>query len=417
LKGKGWLMSIRDAGVPTAAIQETRALFRRHYGHTPTHLVSAPGRLELLGNHTDYNQGLVMALAVDRFIHLAASPRPDGRIELVSSAFPAKESFFSSSKLAKNPSAPWADYVKGVLVHLRQRGAHFPGFNAAIHGTIPPGAGMSSSAALEVATALMVRQLMPYTLTATGITRPPPRNDDGSVPRPTAAEKLEIARLCQQAENQFVGVNCGILDPISSLFGKAFHAMEIDCQSNSVETVPMIGEIAIVVCHTGVRHELVGGQYNTLRAHCESAALALGVKSLRAVDPPMLKANRSRLTVREYECAWHIAGEIQRVIFGARALREADFPQFGQYLFQSHQSSRDFFHNSCRELDLLVELAQLQPSCLGARLTGGGFGGATVNLVMRPHLAEFCQAMAAAYEKNIGVRIEPMICQVVDGAG
>ena len=171
------------------------------------------------------------------------------------------------------------------------------------------------------------------------------------------------------------------------------------------------------MCNTGVRHELVGGEYNALREQCEAAARALGVKSLRAVDPPMLKANRSRLGPREFECAWHVVGEIQRVIFGARALRDGDFPQFGQYLFQSHESSRDYFKNSCAELDLLVELARLQPACLGARLTGGGFGGATINLVMRPQVTEFCRAIATAYEERIGVRTEPTICRVVDGAG
>lgn len=400
---------------PTPAVQEVKALYRRHFAHTPTHLVTAPGRLELLGNHTDYNEGLVMALAVDRFIHIAASPRTDGRIELVSSAFPGREKF-SSIEVTKNPAARWADYVKGVLDQLRKRRAHFPGFNAAIHGTIPLGAGMSSSAALEVATALMVRQLAPYTLTPTATTLPPKRLADGSVAPATTGERLEIARLCQAAENEFVGVNCGILDQVSSLFGKAFHAIEIDCQSLAVEPVPMIGEISIVVCNSGVKHALVGGEYNELRRHCEAAARALGVKSLRAVDPAFLKANRKRLSQREYECAYHIAGEIQRVIFGARALREEDFPQFGQYLFQSHESSRDFFRNSCAELDLLVDLARMQPSCLGARLTGGGFGGATINLVMRPQVAEFCRAMAAAYLEKTGLPMEPMICRVVDGA-
>lgn len=408
-------MPFRDHAPPSVSVQEAKALYRRHFGHTPTHLVTAPGRLELLGNHTDYNQGLVLALAVDRFIHFAASPRKDGRIELVSSAFAEKEKF-AALDLRKNPAAPWADYVKGVLAQLRRRQAHFPGFNAAIHGTIPLGAGMSSSAALEVATALMARQLAPYTLTPTGTTVPPRRLDSGAVAPPTAAERLEIARLCQAAENEFVGVNCGILDPVSSLFGKAFHAIEIDCQSLAVEHVPMIGEIAIVVCDTGVKHALVGGEYNALREHCEAAAKALGVKTLRAVDPTFLKANRQRLSPRQYECASHVAGEIQRVIFGARALREGDFPQFGQYLFQSHESSRDVFKNSCAELDLLVELARSQPSCLGARLTGGGFGGATINLVMRPQVHEFCQAMAAAYKSKLGIPLEPMICQVVDGA-
>ena len=409
-------MAAREIHPPTPAVQEVRALYRRHFGHTPTHLVVAPGRLELLGNHTDYNGGLVMALAIDRYIHLAASPRTDGKVELVSSEFPEKE-IFSSLEPKKSPAAPWADYVKGVLVRLRQRKVHFPGFNAAVHGTLPPGAGMSSSAALEVATALLARQLAPYTLTPTGMTVPPRKADDGSVPPPTPQERLEIARLCQEAENQFVGVNCGMLDPISSLFGKAFHAIEIDCQSLTVEHVPLIGEVAIVVCNSGVKHALVGGEYNALREHCEAAARALGVKSLRAVDAAFLKANSKRLTDRQRDCAYHIVGENQRVIFGARALREGDFPQFGQYMFQSHESSRDFFRNSCGELDLLVGLARAQPSCLGARLTGGGFGGATINLVMRAQVQDFCRAMASGYEGQTHRRMEPMVCQIVDGAG
>jgi galactokinase len=408
-------MAAREIHPPTAAVQEVQALYRRHFGHTPTHLAIAPGRLELLGNHTDYNQGLVMALAIDRYMHLAASPRTDGKIEVVSSAFPHKE-IFSALDPRKNPDVPWADYVKGVLAQLRLRKVHFPGFNAAIHGTMPPGAGMSSSAALEVATALIARQLAPYALTMTGTTVPPRKRDDGSVAPPTAQERLEIARLCQEAENRFVGVNCGILDPLSSLFGKAFHAIEIDCQSLAVEHLPMIGEISIVVCNSGVKHALVGGEYNERRTHCESAAKALGVKSLRAVDPSFLKANSNRLTKREHDYAYHIVGENQRVIFGARALREGDFPQFGQYMFQSHDSSRDFFRNSCPELDLLVDLARAQPSCLGARLTGGGFGGATINLVMRPQLQDFCRAMSSAYQQQAGHPMEPIICQVVDGA-
>jgi len=225
-----------------------------------------------------------------------------------------------------------------------------------------------------------------------------------------------LARLCQAAENQFVGVQCGLLDQVSILFGKAFHAIELDCQSLAVEHVPMLGEIAIVVCHTGVKHELVGGEYNDLRNQCEAAARALGVKSLRAVDPKFLEANKARATERQYQCARHIAGENQRVIFGARALREDDFEQFGQYLFQSHESSRDLFKNSTPELDLLVELARAQPGCLGARLTGGGFGGATINLVQRPQAKDFVQTIAAQYEQRTARKTEPMLCQIADGA-
>ena len=395
---------------------EVQKLFKQKFGFAPTHVVQAPGRLELLGNHTDYNQGLVLSLAVDKYVYIACSPRTDGKIALASSAFPEIETFFIS-ELKKNPASPWADYVKGVLEQLRKRGVGFNGFNAAIHGTVPIGAGMSSSAALEVATALTVRQLFPFALTESGIRRTPPkRGRRGDLPALKRDEKLAMAKLCRAAENEFVGVQSGILDQISSLFGKSFHAIQIDCQSHDVDLVPMIGEIAIVACNSGVKHSLVGGGYNELRQCCESAAKKIGVKWLRAVDSKMLAANKSKLTEREYQCAYHIVGENQRVIFGERALREDDFAQFGQYMFQSHESSRDYFGNSTKELDLLVEIAREHPSALGARLTGGGFGGATINLVKRDRVEIFMEYMAAEYEKKSGIKMKPMLCQVVDGA-
>lgn len=394
---------------------EVQQVFRKHFKYPPVHCVQAPGRLELLGNHTDYNQGLVMALAVNRFVSMAVAPRSDGRIELVSSSFPEAESF-PVQDLAPNPAAPWADYVKGVLSELRRLNVHFSGFSAAVHGTIPLGAGMSSSAALEVATALAMRQLHPYSLSLTGATTPPKRRDDGTLPPLSHSEKIEIAKACQAAECRFVGVNCGLLDQVSSLFGQEWHAIEIDFQSLAVEHVPMIGEIAIIVCNSGVKHSLVAGDYNALREYCEAAARALGAKSLRSVDLAFLSENRHKLPEREYQCAYHIVGEIHRVIFGARALREGDFEQFGQYMFQSHESSRDFFKNSCPELDVLVELARARPECLGARLSGGGFGGATINLVQRDQVDNFRRAMAEDYEKRTGIKMEPMVCQIVDGA-
>lgn len=394
---------------------EVKKLFKEKFAHAPTHVVKAPGRLELLGNHTDYNEGLVMSLAVDKYILIASSPRTDGKIELVSSAFPDREKF-SISELKKNPEQPWADYVKGVLVELRRHNIHFGGFSAAIHGTLPMGAGMSSSAALEVATAMTVRQLYPYAITDTGSAKPPERGPTGELPELSREQKTIVAKLCQRAENEFVGVKCGILDQISSLFGKTFHAIEIDCQTISVDHVPMVGEIAIVICNSGVKHSLVGGEYNELREMCESAARKIGVRSLRAVDLKMLNANKAKLSEREYQCAYHVVGEIQRVIAGAKALRADDFAQFGQYMFQSHESSRDYFKNSTKELDLLVELARQHPATLGARLTGGGFGGATINLVKRNAVRVFCDFMAAEYEKKTGIKIEPLQCQIVDGA-
>jgi galactokinase len=390
--------------------------FKRQYGYTPTHLAQAPGRLELLGNHTDYNLGLVLGLAIDRYVWMASSPRTDGKVTLVSSAFGGAKEQFSLTAFEKNSRAPWTDYVKGVLLQLRRHQASLRGFDAAITSTIPMGSGLSSSAALEVCTALTMRQICPYTLTDNACTTPPERDDNGMLPPLTASEKLRIARLCQAAENDFVGVNSGLLDQICSLFGKEFHAIEIDCMSLAIEHVPMIGEIAIVVCHTGAERKLTSGEYNELRRLCESAAAKLGVSALRKVDMPMLLANKDRLTMREFECAYHVVGEIQRVIFGSRALRENDFEQFGQYMLQSHESSRDYFKNSTPELDLLVELARLVDGCLGARLTGGGFGGATINLVQRDAAERFMTAVDNEYHRRSGKHADPMLCKVVDGA-
>lgn len=394
---------------------DARNLFRKEFGQTSTHVVRAPGRLELLGNHTDYNDGLVMALAVDRYIEIASSPRNDGKIELVSDSFSGRE-VFNANDLKKNPAAPWADYVKGVLDQVRKRGVHFSGFTGAIVGDIPIGAGMSSSAALEVATALTVRRLYPFTLTASGLGTPPARDKNGELPGLGREEKLGFARLCQAAENQFVGVRSGLLDQISSLFGKAWNVMSIDFEFLTVEHAPLTGE-AIVVCNSGVKHSLVGGEYNELRENCESAARKLGAKSLRSVESKVLEANKDRLTQREYECARHIVSEIQRVVAGERALRDDDHRQFGQYMFQSHESSRDLLKNSTPELDLLVELARQHPGCLGARLTGGGFGGATINLVAHHQADTFMAHMAAKYEERAGIKLQPQVCMIVDGAG
>src|SRR5207244_636096 len=216
--------------------------------------------------------------AVDKYIQIGSAPRSDGKIELISDAFPQRE-IFSINELKKNPDAPWADYVKGVLDQLRKRGVNFTGFSAAISGDIPMGAGMSSSAALEVATALTVRRLYPFSLSESGATTPPERDKRGDLPPLSPKEKMHLAKVCQAAENQFVGVRSGLLDQISSLFGKAWHAMSIDFRFLTVELAPVIGE-AIIVCNSGVKHSLVGGEYNELRENCESAARKLSAKSL-----------------------------------------------------------------------------------------------------------------------------------------
>ena len=217
---------------------EVQKLFQKHFGHPAIHVVRAPGCLELLGNHTEYNQGLVLALAIDKSVFMAVAPRRDGKVELISSAFAEREAF-SAHEIPPGAPGAWASHVKGVLNELRRRGVHFSGFSAAIHGTIPMGAGLGSSSALKVATALAVRQLYPFTLTMTGAGTPPKRDPKDRLPTLTSSEKLEIARTCRATEKRFLGTDRGLLAQIASLFGKAFHATEVDCQSLAIEPVPM----------------------------------------------------------------------------------------------------------------------------------------------------------------------------------
>ncbi len=401
---------------PTSDMSTSPALtlFQQHFAAPPVHFVRAPGRLEMLGNHTDYNDGIVLSVAIDRYLEIAAAPRADGLIELVSTAFPAPV-IFPASELLANPAAPWANYVKGVLDQLRQEGVRFSGFNAAFHGGIPMGAGMSSSAALEVSTALMLRQLYPYRLTEGGPLSPPVRDAQGRLPELSRDETLAIAKLCRAAENEFVGVQSGLLDQLSSLCGQAGHVMEIDFRFLTVKLAPLPGA-EIIVCNSGVNHALVGGEYNELRENCVGAARALGVTALRSVNLKNLLSHRDQLSPRQFECAHHIVTEIERVVLAEQALRAGETRRFGQYMFQSHESSRDWLKNSAPELDVLVELARAHPGCLGARLTGGGFGGATVNLVLPDQVSNFIGHMTRQYQERTGHILEPVVCRIVAGA-
>lgn len=400
--------------IPTNAHKEATQFFKRKFGFTAPYTVQAPARVELLGNHNGYNQGLVMLLAVDRFLCMAGSPRTDGKICLTGTAFGSET--FSAGRIEKNPSAPWADYVKGVVLELRRHGVAVGGFNAAIHSTIPMGAGLGSSSALTVAAALLLRKMYPYVVTETGSTQPPARDRAGLAPPFTPAQKLDVARLCQTAEQQYAGTACGLPDHVAPLFGKAFHVVQFDCRDGVVEHLLMAGEIVVVICPSGIQPSPAARDHRPWRNICQSAARALRVQSLRQVDARRLKANRARLTDHEYQCAYHVVGENQRVVFGERALRADDFEQFGQFMFQSHASSRELFHNSCAELDLLVDLARRHSGCLGARLSGIGFGGATVNLVRLEALNDFKQFMARGYQQACHRSMDPLICRIVDGA-
>jgi galactokinase len=338
----------------------------------PSVSVYAPGRAELLGNHTDYNEGFVLALAVDRGTTLTGQARDDRQITIHSRELGKSESIALDKLLAEHV-APWSRYLLGVVDQFRRNELPIGGFDAEISGNLPLGAGLSSSASLENATVLFLAKLFGAKL-----------------------EPMQMARLSQKAEHDFVGVRCGLLDQIASLMSQREHATFIDCRTLEVSTVPLDGKVSVILANSNVKHALVGGEYTARRSDCEAAAHALGVKFLRDATTELLKSRRDQLADRIYRRALHITGENERVLEGARALREGKLEEFGRLMFESHESSRVNFENSCPELDLLVATARQTPGVLGARLSGGGFGGATINLVEKGREEAVVQALTAA---------------------
>jgi galactokinase len=332
----------------------------------------APGRAELLGNHTDYNEGYVLALAVDRGTTITGRARGDRKVHIHSRELGRTE-IIALDKLLAERVSPWSRYTLGVVDQFRRHDLPVEGFEAEISGNLPIGAGLSSSASLENATVLFLARLFGAKL-----------------------DPMQMARLAQKAEHDFVGVRCGLLDQISSLMSTAGHATFIDCRSMAVDHVPLDGKVSVIIANSNVKHALVGGEYNERRADCEAAAHALGVPFLRDASSEMLKAHQSELADRIYHRALHITGENERVLEGSAALRRGDVKRFGELMFASHESSRLNFENSTPELDRLVEAARQTPGVYGARLSGGGFGGATINVVEKGREEEVVKALTAA---------------------
>jgi galactokinase len=399
--------------MPAPESQAVQDLFKQHFGFRPTHVTRAPAKVELLGSHADYNEGMVLTVAADRYAFVAASPRTDGKIELVD-ADRAPEVFWISEPKA-NPTAPWADPFKAVLRELRQRKVHFSGFNAAVHNEIPPGLGLGEHAAAAVAAALMLRKLFPFSLGDSGATLPPKRDDRGQLPPLPAPERLHFARICRAALAAAGRGQDGLVDALTSLAGKPWNLLNVDCRFNSLDHAPLVGT-AVILCDSGVRAPDANIALAEIREHCLSAARKLQTKALRSVEPKFLRTWKSRLDEREFACAMHVTGEIQRVAAAERALREEDHRQFGNYLSLSHESLRDLLQSSCPELDLLVELARGHAGCFGARAVGAGFGGATVNLVAYHGAEPFMAHLAHSYEAKTGRKLKPFVCQIVDGA-
>jgi galactokinase len=345
--------------------------FQRFLHHAPFFMIEvyAPGRAELLGNHTDYNEGYVLAIAVDRGTTVQGEPRKDSRIRIKSETLGAS---YDTDLAGLKPSIsdPWSNYIVGVVAQFKKHHLPIGGFDIVVSSNLPIGAGLSSSASLEVATALFLQ-------TAFNLDVPP----------------LETAKMAQAAEHEYAGVKCGLLDQIAALYGRENAVTFIDCRTYEVRNITVPHGGAFVIANSGAKHALVTGEYNERRASCEAAAHALGVPFLRDIDPAALESHKHKLTPQQLRRARHVVGENHRVQQGIEALRKGDSRQFGELMFESHESSRIHFENSCPELDALVEKARKIPGIWGARLSGGGFGGATINWVDAAHAQEIVSSL------------------------
>jgi len=375
---------------------EVTQRFEQEFGLEPK-VFSAPGRVNLLGEHTDYNDGFVLPCAVGFTTRVAIAPRRDRVLALVSEGFPDRFEF-DLDKLPQSRTGAWCDYVLGVAVVLRQLGTLAQGANIMIRGGVPIGAGLSSSAAIEVASALALMSL-------NGATFPMP----------------QVARLCQRAENTFVGARVGIMDQFVSCLGKAGHALRLDCRSLEYALVPVPASVRLVICNTMVKHELAHGEYNRRREECDEGVRVLAkwypeIRALRDVSAEQLEMHAADLPLTIYQRCRHVVNENQRVLDGSRALSAGDLGQFGALMRASHRSLRDLYAVSCEELDLMVEVAEGLPGYCGGRMTGGGFGGCTVNLVAASEADAFADRVQSRYLEKTGIRPDIYLCTAADGA-
>ena len=385
----------RDAG-PEAKV---RAEFERRFGAKPALVARAPGRVNLIGDHTDYNDGFVLPMAIDRAVWIALRPRRDGRVELHSLDFGETAGFTLDDPSLRAGQARahgegWVEYVRGVAWALGDAGLETgSGWEGVVAGDVPLGAGLSSSAALELAAARAFA----------GLARLP-------------WEPARMAKLAQRAENAWVGVNCGIMDQLISAAGRAGHALLIDCRSLGTRAVPIPANAAVVVLDTATRRGLVDSAYNERRAQCEAAARFFGVPALRDVSVEEFERRAPELDELTRRRARHVVTEDARVLAAADALAAGDVAAVGRLMDASHASLRDDFEVSSRELDAMVEVARAQRGCFGARMTGAGFGGCAVALVEAAAAATFASDTAGRYERETGRRPAVYVCSASEGA-
>lgn len=357
----------------------------------------APGRVNLIGEHTDYNDGFVMPAAIDLSVFARVWPREDRKLEIRSENFDDTIEFDLDEENPA-PRKHWSDYAVGVAVMLERAGHRLRGAHLQLRGEVPVGSGLSSSAAVEVATACA--------LTA---------NSDLSI------DNRELALLCQKAENEFVGARVGIMDQFTSLFGQAQRALLLDCRSLDFKLLPLPDTVKLVICNTMVKHELASSAYNERRAQCEAGVRHLAqflpnVTALRDVTIEQLQQFGRDLPEVVYRRCRHVITENARVLAAAEALDQDDLRRFGELMAESHRSLRDDYEVSSSELDLMVDLAREVEGVFGARMTGGGFGGSTVNLVDVDRVEEFKRSVSKGYQQVIALKPEIYVCEPANGA-
>ena len=380
--------------------ESAAAQFAAVYGRAPRWIAAAPGRVNVIGEHTDYNDGFVLPMAIERYTVIAAAPSSGAasRVQLRSAETDNSTVVIDLAKpLQPFAKGAWANYPVGVLAGFLARGISIGGFDACIQSTVPLGGGLSSSAALEVATATLLEAMTGRTL-----------------------DPVEKALLCQRAEHLYAGVPCGIMDQFISVMGQKDHLLLLDCRSRRTELVPMSDpSVSLLVTNTNVKHVLGSGEYATRRSQCETAARILDLPSLRDATPPQLEQARSRMEDVVFRRARHVIGEIERTTRAAREIRASQWGRVGELMFASHDSLRDDYEVSCAELDAVVEIARglgVQGGVYGCRMTGGGFGGCTVALVNTNEVDAVIRKIAADYQRLTAIQATQFVSRPAAGA-
>jgi galactokinase len=377
-------------------LTELDAVFFQTFGAKPTRHFQAPGRVNLIGEHTDYNDGFVLPCAIDYQTLVAVTPRDDMTVSVVAVDYNNEQDEFSLNyEIETHPSQLWSNYVRGVIKHLQLRGHVFKGANLAIAGNVPQGAGLSSSASLEVVIGETFRSLYQLSLT-----------------------KADVALNGQEAENQFVGCQCGIMDQMVSACGSKFNALLLDCRSLDAELISMPEDLAVMIINSNVKRGLVDSEYNTRRLQCEAAADTLGLKALRDISLIELQNNKDKLPEVVYRRAHHVVSDSERTVLAAQALRANDVSQLSKLMAESHISMRDDFEITVPPIDFAVKiLNEYLGDKGGVRMTGGGFGGCMVALMPHDMVEGARLLLAESYEAETGFKETVYICSASDGAG